>query len=331
MDWENERYVRLYTRDSSTWLLWPWQARAVFALLLRKVDRAGVMDIGTEDPIEAVAVHVNLPVEVVDVGLAAILKKKTAVLDRGRLVIPNFMEAQEAKSSDAQRQRDSRERRRALRLVEEMAVTSRDTQSLSGTNGHDWSQPVTPSLAKPSQAKPSQGVQGDPEDVADAPPPRAKRVAARRVSKFRPKTRAREIFGQYEQQRAATLGGNVTQFTDDHYRVMQQTVRYIQQERACDPKAAWEWLDQFGKAAIEEAASPEHSPEWAEKLRRWRTGPQAWAKKRYQAVMSGVDGGGGINGRKPKVRQDESTGEYFILKNGVRYECDENGQVIVHG
>lgn len=166
MDWENERYVRLYTRDSSTWLLWPWQARAVFALLLRKVDRAGVMDIGEENPVEAVSAHVQLPIQVVEVGLPAILRKQTAVIDSGRIVIPHFMEAQEARSSDAQRQRDSRERRRALkkrdaapvlRVVTERdaPVTERDERSRSVTNCHNQSHGVTPSLAEPSQTKPS--------------------------------------------------------------------------------------------------------------------------------------------------------------------------------
>ena len=43
MDWANERYVRLYTRDTVTWKMWPWEARAIFPLLMRKVDRAGVL------------------------------------------------------------------------------------------------------------------------------------------------------------------------------------------------------------------------------------------------------------------------------------------------
>jgi len=160
-------------------------------------------------------------------------------------------------------------------------------------------------------------------------------VAARQVSRsrFRPKARAHEIFAEYEKSRTAHLGGNVTQFTDDHYRVMQQTVRYIQQERGCEPEAAWEWLEHFGKAAIEEAVSPEHSPEWAEKLRRWRTGPQAWSKKRYQAVMAKVDSRPSaeqkVNGQKRKIKRDDITGKpYYLDEWKRRIWCDEEGNRI---
>lgn len=48
MNWSDERYVKLYERDTLTW---PWQAKCVFALLLRKVDRSGVLDTGRSDTI----------------------------------------------------------------------------------------------------------------------------------------------------------------------------------------------------------------------------------------------------------------------------------------
>lgn len=335
MEWEDERYIRYYIRDTVTFLTWPWEAQALIGPLLRKLDRRGRLMLGGYDPVDAVwALYSKWPREVVAVGIEAMLKCKTLVVVDDMLIAPNFVKAQEARRSAAERKRAQRERERIAREEageEGKVVTLRDHDPHFRDTRHETSPLAEPSLAEPSLAKP-RGVRGDPEDVAVAPPPRAKRVAARQVSKFRSKSRAREIFDLYEQQRTARLGGNVTKFTDDHYRAMQQTVRYIQQERGCDQRAAWDWLDVFGKAAIEEAASPDHSPEWAEKLRRWRTGPQAWAKKRYQAVMAGVDGGKGkINGNSARVRRDESTGEFFIIKNGVRYECDENGQVIVHG
>jgi len=74
VDWSNERYVRLYTRDSVTWSLWPWEARALFCFLLRKVDRAGVLDLGGNDPARAVAAVVGMPLAMVKEHLPAIIE-----------------------------------------------------------------------------------------------------------------------------------------------------------------------------------------------------------------------------------------------------------------
>ena len=46
MRWDDERYVRLYTRDTTDWLALSWQAQGLFVLILRKVNRAGVIDLG---------------------------------------------------------------------------------------------------------------------------------------------------------------------------------------------------------------------------------------------------------------------------------------------
>src|SRR4051794_1870175 len=44
--WEDERYVRFYVRDTTDWLMLSWKAQGLFGLILRKVDRAGVLDLG---------------------------------------------------------------------------------------------------------------------------------------------------------------------------------------------------------------------------------------------------------------------------------------------
>lgn len=113
MRWEDERYVRLYTRDTATWKLLPWQGRALLPLLLRKCDRAGIIDVGDDDT-DGVAALVDLPTEVVEPGLAALVKRGVLEKSKGSLVFPKFIEAQEANKSDAARQKDSRERRRDL-------------------------------------------------------------------------------------------------------------------------------------------------------------------------------------------------------------------------
>lgn len=99
MNWIDEDFIKLYTRDTVTWKLLPWQGKALLPLLLRKLDRAGVADVdGANSPSEAaqaVAELVDLPEEVVRPGLEALIKRGVLQLASGRLVAPNFIKAQE--------------------------------------------------------------------------------------------------------------------------------------------------------------------------------------------------------------------------------------------
>lgn len=146
MRWEDERYVRFYTRNTIEWLSMSWQARGLFGLLLREVDRAGILPLG----------KVGIP------GLAVVLRAEWADLEGpihelltdgcvqlvgDQLVIPNFIEAQEAAQSDAARQKAKRERDRDLAragvMKRDAGVTKRDSNV---TSSHVTSHDVTPSL-----------------------------------------------------------------------------------------------------------------------------------------------------------------------------------------
>ncbi len=175
-----------------------------------------------------------------------------------------------------------------------------------------------------------QGVQGDPEPAeADSSPPRKRASAARRVSRFPRKKRAREIFQRYEQARAEKLGGNIRQFTDDDYVEMQRTVAHVEQEQGCDEPEAWEHLDRFGRHALDEAERATQSGDpRAESLRKWRAGSKAWSKSRYRAVMASVEARP-VNGTSHKVKYDDQMQYHYFLdewKNRVR--CDEEGKRI---
>lgn len=137
MDWSNERYVRLYVRDTLTWRMWTWQARTVLSLLLRKLDRAGVMDIGEHDVTRAVAALIEIPEDVADVGVKELLRDKTLVHANGRICMPNFVQAQEAKQSDAQRQRESRARRRDQAMGEPVTIRDEVSHGVTGHEGPD--------------------------------------------------------------------------------------------------------------------------------------------------------------------------------------------------
>lgn len=186
--WEDERYVRLYTRDTATWKLLPWQGRALLPLLLRKCDRAGIVEAG-DDLLEGVAALVDLPLDVVEVGLPALLRRGVVVARGEVMVFPNFLSAQEAKASDKVRAKEYRERSRRHALSDGVViagqlcdenVTHRDEASQNVTDRHAESRGVTPRHAPshgvtPSCADPSRtnllplGERQAPA-VADAPP-----------------------------------------------------------------------------------------------------------------------------------------------------------------
>src|SRR6185312_4681116 len=124
MRWEDERYVRVYTRDTIEWEMLCWQARCLMPLILRKVDRAGLLGLGKHGA-RGLAASVKIPVDVVTAGLNGDgeqigLIESGAIEVRGEmLVVPNFIAAQETPSSDAQRKRDQREKAAALTKLDE--------------------------------------------------------------------------------------------------------------------------------------------------------------------------------------------------------------------
>lgn len=111
MDWANEIYVRLYIRDTATWLKMRWQGQNLLMQILRKVDRSGRMD-GITDPVDDLSLVTGIPEEFVRIGLEKLEKLAVLEINDGILVLPNYIEAQTASRSDKQRQRESRENRR---------------------------------------------------------------------------------------------------------------------------------------------------------------------------------------------------------------------------
>jgi hypothetical protein len=114
VDWSNERYVRLYTRDTPDWLLLSWEARSLWMHLLRKFDRSGVIDLGRHG-LRGLAATVLMPQEVVERALPELVEDGCLVHNDQHLVAPNYLPANEASSSDAQRAREYRERQRVQR------------------------------------------------------------------------------------------------------------------------------------------------------------------------------------------------------------------------
>ncbi len=150
MRYEDERYVRLYTRNTGTWVSLGWEGRFVLMSLLRQVDRAGVLDVVAGEEVATIAALIFAPEAVVRPGLDSLILRGVVVLGGDQLRMPKFMEAQESRTSDRERQRKSRE-----------LASLGHTPSHAVTVGHTPSRlsPLAvPSLAVPSRTKPKKQV-----------------------------------------------------------------------------------------------------------------------------------------------------------------------------
>lgn len=178
MNFEDERYVRIYVRDTVTWKLMGWQARCLLPLLLRKVDRAGCVDLDGAGA-EGVAALVEIPLEVAEPGFKSLLARGVVEVRGDTLIFPKYMSAQEAKQSDKVRQQESRARKRDA-VLRRLPVTDCDGESRTVTAGHETQQNVTAGHAASHDVTPYRTVlsraQPSPEPsgsvaVGHAPPP----------------------------------------------------------------------------------------------------------------------------------------------------------------
>jgi hypothetical protein len=145
MRWEDEQYVRFYKRNTPEWSAMHWTSRGLMGLIMREVDRAGILECG-KIGLKAVAVAVRAPWDEIEKPLAELLADGCILFreDLRVLVIPNFVPAQEANASDKARQRSARERARDRARVTSHGVTtgaqpvtvSRDDASHGVTEAH---------------------------------------------------------------------------------------------------------------------------------------------------------------------------------------------------
>lgn len=111
MNFADEHYVRIYTRDTKTWLRWGWEGQVVFALTARKLNALGCLSV--DDAGADVALLTGLPEEVVRVGLGRLLASRTFVISEGVLECPNWIDGQTGSKSDSARSRAYRARLKA--------------------------------------------------------------------------------------------------------------------------------------------------------------------------------------------------------------------------
>ena len=142
MDFEGERYVRLFTRDTPTWVAFKPESRAVLPGLLRKLDKRGRIEWSPKLGTRALAALLGLRQAWVDIALRDLAEHETISVGDGWLEMPNFVYAQNVRTkarSGAEHMADMRDRQRSLVSVDD--VTKRDESDSQ------------PSPAQPSQAK----------------------------------------------------------------------------------------------------------------------------------------------------------------------------------
>ncbi len=170
MNFEDETYVRLYVRDTKTWLRLGFEGQCVLMFLLRKLDKAGVLD-GMDDLESDVALVTGVPLGIVTVGLERLLRWEVFQLFGNRLVMPNYLTAQNAIRNDKARQRDMREKRLAqsrLVTLRDSGVTPRDESSREPTPDDAASRGVT--LLCADLLSTELPCAEDPERAPEAPP-----------------------------------------------------------------------------------------------------------------------------------------------------------------
>lgn len=140
MRYEDERYVRLYTRDTAEDIALGWEARALWHELLKKFDRAGILELGRTG-IRGIAGLTGIPVEVVERALPLLLEDGRIVMRGTRIVYPDYIAANETPSSSTLRSKEWRARRREVAAAEALldgsqrSVPIGDVSSPNGTRG----------------------------------------------------------------------------------------------------------------------------------------------------------------------------------------------------
>lgn len=186
MRWEDENYVKLYARDTPTWRAMRWEAKALLPLLLRVLDKAGLLECGDLGR-AAIGLMTGLPEEVAAAGLADLERLGTVGWHGNVLEMPKFEEAQEARKSDILRKREERQRAKDKLNAQDHCnstqvashdVTRRHTASEMShgvTRRHEMSHGVTLQTSQTPQTETTAGAKR-PEPAAPVAKPASPRL-----------------------------------------------------------------------------------------------------------------------------------------------------------
>lgn len=171
MRWEDEPWIKLYTRETPTTASWEWQARAIWPEIMKRLDGAGLMHVGTKG-VRGLAALIRFPVDVVKPGLDELVADGTVSLSaNGVLCAPKFVDAQRARTSDKVRKATQRERDRDAAVANHANLA--DVVSHGVTAGHTASHGVT-NRREEKREEETRGEERSSQvavGARDAPPP----------------------------------------------------------------------------------------------------------------------------------------------------------------
>lgn len=176
MRWEDEQFIKVYTRDTVDWLALSYDARSLMLQLLRKVDRAGILPLGRHGR-RGVAVLLgaaDLWEPRLSGALAELEDDGCVRVEGSTLVIPNFTAAQEARATDRARKQAQRERDRTL-AMDPGSVTGKDAMAAAARAA---THAVTPEVTRGHAASHEVTTRIDEtrvDETTDLPPSRAER------------------------------------------------------------------------------------------------------------------------------------------------------------
>jgi|CXWL01.1.fsa_nt_gi hypothetical protein len=127
MDWENERWIKIYTRDTGGWLNLSWQARGLALEISRKVDAAGRLPLGKRG-LQSLAGVLRGRWDDMEPFIAELMADDRFVLLSDNVLLdPEHEGRQAARASSAVRKKVQRERAATSRDVTRSHATSRAT------------------------------------------------------------------------------------------------------------------------------------------------------------------------------------------------------------
>jgi hypothetical protein len=296
VDWSNERYVRIYTRNTADLLAVGWEGRLVWYELLRHSDRAGVIDTGGD--VDCLPEMLRVPHDVFAVGFDRILKRPHPMVEvhATAVVIPNFEDAQEARQSDAHRAKESRERRKQRARLKTLGVTERTETSQNVTAEVGFrdepslpndvrTKNVTLCCAVPCCAVPSVG--SDPEAAAsEQPPPKAKRSKKANGVLEKHRAEAERLWQIQTELRQNAIPGSRPLAPND-----ERLTRIAERlEAGATPADCETVLEHYADRARRDPGQ-----------RQWFNGTTNWRRENFETALGMVGSGFvGTNGKHPK-------------------------------
>jgi hypothetical protein len=150
MKYDDEPWMKTFTRDTPSWVAMSWQARGLALEIARKLPKhTGEISVGRRG-LEAIAILLHAKWSEIEPYVLELITEGRLEYDPVRQVIrdPQHVERQNSATSQAERQRRHRESQSRMQVAEardssSREVVARDSSSLDVTAGHELSRDVT--------------------------------------------------------------------------------------------------------------------------------------------------------------------------------------------